>query len=151
MSLRRSALAASVYLGKLIFMNRRVLFALAISCLLAACVSFRDGPFVPLSGRFVGAAQAKDYERRQISKSDLRTELGEPAEVSGHDVADQWTYVSVRRRTGVERRGFTEKVTCQFVRDTHVFSFVKERVSTVTTSSKVWQATGADYPGCVEP
>lgn len=144
-------MAAPVFLGKLIFMNRRVLPALAIGCLLAACVSFRDGPFVPISGPFVGAVQAKDFERRQVSKSDLRTELGEPAEASGHDGVDQWTYVSVRRRTGVERRGFTEKVTCQFVRDTHVFSFVNERVSAVTTSSKVWQATGADDPECVEP
>ena len=144
-------MAVPACLGESIFVSRRVLLIFATSCLLAACVSFRDGPFVPLSGPFVGAVQVKDYERRQASKSDLRAELGEPAEISENDGVDQWVYVSVRRRTGVERRGFTEKVTCQFIRDTHVFSFANERVSAVTTSSEVWRATGADDPECVEP
>jgi hypothetical protein len=134
-----------------IIMRNRLFFIPAICCLLAACVSFRDGPFVPISGPFVGTAQAKEFERRQLSKVDLRSELGEPTEVDRRDDVEHWTYVSVRRRAGVERRGFAEKVTCQFVRDTHVFAFLNDRVSAVTTETEVWRSTGSDDPECAEP
>jgi len=139
--LKKSALAAQANLSETVSVNIRTLIVIVAGLLLSACVSFRDGPFVPVSGPFIGAAQVKNYERERASKDELRAGLGEPAEIHQHDGADQWVYVSVRRRTGVERRGFDESVTCQFVRYTHVFSFVNGRVSSVTTSSEVWQAT----------
>lgn len=151
MTLSGNALAVPARFGELVLMRRRIFPLLAVGCLLAACVSFRDGPFVLLSGPFLNAVQAKDYQYRQASKSDLRSELGEPAEVRHHDGVEQWAYVSVRRRAGVERRGFMEKVTCWFIKETYVFSFTNERVSSVTTSSESWLATRADDPACVEP
>lgn len=150
MILRRSVSVAPAGQSDVIMRNRLFLVP-AACCLLAACVSFRDGPFVPISGPFVGAAQAKEYERRQLSKIDLRSELGEPTEVDRHGGVEQWTYVSVRRRAGVERRGFAEKMTCQFVRDTHVFAFLNEHVSAVTTETEVWRSTSLDDPECAEP
>lgn len=126
-------------------------FVPGVCCLLTACVSFRDGPFLPISGPFLGAAQAKEYERRQLSKIELRSELGEPIDVVLRDNVEQWTYVSIRLRAGVERKGFAEEVTCQFVRDTHVFAFLNEHVSAVTTETEVWRSTSSDDPACAEP
>lgn len=148
MILKRSALAARANLSEAISVIRRTLIVIAAGLLLSACVSFRNGPFVPVSGPFIGATQSKNYEIRQVSKNELRVELGEPAEIREHASADQWIYVSIRRRTAVERRGFAEKVTCQFVRDTYVFSFINGRVSDIATSSKIWQSTPAADSRC---
>lgn len=117
---------------------------------LSACVSFRDGPFTPMSGPFVGIDQLKGLESRRASKSEIREVLGEPASVSGVESAEKWTYESVRRRVGVEERGFRKKVTCQFVRDTHEVSFADDQVVSIATTSKVWVTTSEEDRQCTD-
>jgi len=118
--------------------------------MLSACASFRDSPFTPMSGPLVGIDQLRGLESRRASKSEIREVLGEPASVSGAASAAKWTYESVRRRVGVEERGFKKKVTCQFVRDTHEISFAGDQVVSIATTSEVWVTTSEEDRQCTD-
>lgn len=128
-------------------MLSKIVFIIAVlSC--ASCISFRDSPFSPVHGPFVGLAQVKRYEEERVLRDELRSELGEPEAIDHQGKVERWTYISIWRRTGLERRGLARKATCQYVRYIHVFSIENSRVSSVATDSRTWSTSDKDDPEC---